>query len=265
MRKVLTGIVILWLSFLVIVPMCGIISHTFADGWSPFANSLVQPEAIAGFKLTILISVIAVISNVIFGTICGLVMARQTFFGKSILEELVSLPLAVSPVVAGFMFILLFGKTGWIGSWFEAGGIQIIYALPGMIIATIFVTMPFVAKEVLPVLLEIGTNQEDAASTLGASSWQTFWRVTFPSIRWGLAYGITLTIARALGEFGAVLVVSGNIIGRTQTATLHIHEEYINFHYQGALSASLVLAVVSFSMLLFLELIRHRVERGKEA
>ncbi|HPQ40844.1 MAG TPA: sulfate ABC transporter permease subunit [bacterium] len=264
MRKLLIGIMLLWLAVLIVFPLAGIVSNALREGWAPFAAALDQPETVHAFKLTLIITVIAVAVNVVFGTIIGLVLARQSFPGKTLMEELVSMPLAVSPVVAGFMFILLFGKNGWLGEWFAAGGIPVIYALPGMILATVFVTLPFVAKEVVPVLLEIGTEQEAAARTLGASPWQTFRRVTLPSIRWGLVYGITLTMARALGEFGAVLVVSGNIIGRTQTATLHIHEAYTNLEFQGAFSASLVLAAVSFAVLLIMEAVKRRMEDGKE-
>ena len=166
----------------------------------------------------------------------------------------------VSPVVAGFMFIVLFGPDGWLGRWFEAGGVRIVFAVPGMVLATLFVTLPFVARQVVPVLREFGLEQEEAARTLGANEWQTFWRVTIPSVRWGLAYGVTLTVARALGEFGAVLVVSGSIIGKTQTATLLIHQEFTDFHYAGAFTASLVLAVVSFCLLVAMELIKKRVQ-----
>jgi len=154
---------------------------------------------------------------------------------------------------------VLFGPEGWLGRWFELGGIRIVFAVPGMVLATIFVTLPFVARQVVPVLREFGLEQEEAARTLGANGWQTFWKVTLPSVRWGLAYGVTLTVARALGEFGAVLVVSGSIIGRTQTATLHIHQEFTDFHYAGAFAASLALAVVSFCLLVVMELMKKKV------
>ena len=192
-----------------------------------------------------------------------MVLAQQKFRGKTFLNGLVDLPLAVSPVVAGFMFIVLFGQQGWLGRWFEQGGIQIVFAVPGMVLATIFVSLPFVVREVVPVLMECGLEQEEAARTLGASRWQTFWRITLPSIRWGLAYGVTLTTARSLGEFGAVLVVSGSIIGRTQTATLHIHQEFNDFHFQGAFSASLVLAAASFLLLIIMELVKKHVGNGQ--
>lgn len=260
----LTGIMLVWLAFLVIVPLGAVGWSAFENGIRPFIQALDNPAARHAFQLTLGITVIAVVINTVFGIIIALVLSRQRFYGRMLLEELTSLPLAVSPVVAGFMFIILFGKNGWLGSWFEAGGIQVIYALPGMILATIFVTLPFTAKELIPILREIGTDHEDAARTLGASPWQTFFRITLPSIRWALAYGITLTTARALGEFGAVLVVSGSIIGRTQTATLFIHQEFTDFHYQGAFSASVVLALISFIMLVIMELLKHRLESQRD-
>jgi sulfate transport system permease protein len=196
--------------------------------------------------------------NTLIGVILALVLVKQNFKGKFFFEGLVDLPFAVSPVVAGFMFIILFGPRGWIGNWFDAHQIKIIYAFPGMLIATLFVTLPFVCREVIPVLKEFGLNQEEAAYVLGASRWQTFWRVTLPSIKWGLVYGITLTIARSIGEFGAVLVVSGNVIHKTQTATLHIHQEFTDFNYAGAFSAAIVLALLSFFILTTMQRIYRR-------
>jgi sulfate transport system permease protein len=190
----------------------------------------------------------------------AIVFARYNFKGKLLLESLIDLPFAVSPVVAGFMFIILFGPGGWIGSWFESVDIKIIYALPGMIIATLFVTLPFVVREILPILREFGREQEEAAATLGAGGWQTFWLVTLPSIKWGLTYGITLTIARSIGEFGAVLVVSGAIINKTQTATLHIHDQFTDLNYAGAFSAALVLAIFSFVILSLIQYIYKKRE-----
>ena len=195
-----------------------------------------------------------------FKQILGHSFRQQDFRGKLFLEGLLDLPFAVSPVVAGFMFIILFGPKGWLGNWFHAYNIKIIYALPGMIIATLFVTLPFVAREVIPVLSEYGLEQEEAAYILGASKWQTFWRVTLPSIKWGLIYGITLTIARSIGEFGAVLVVSGSIINRTQTATLHIHQQFTDFNYSGAFSAAMVLALLSFTILIIMKCLYKKKE-----
>ena len=208
--------------------------------------------------MTLIITFIAVTINTVVGTILAIVLSRHEFKGKLLLESLIDLPFAVSPVVAGVMFIILFGPEGWIGSWFESMNIKIIYALPGMIIATLFVTLPFVVREVTPVLREFGRDQEECAAILGASGWQTFWRVTLPSIKWGLAYGITLTIARSIGEFGAVLVVSGSIINKTQTATLYIHDQFTDFNYAGAFAAALILAAISFVVLNAIQFVYKR-------
>jgi sulfate transport system permease protein len=258
----LTGLVLAWFAILILSPVGALVRGTWQEGFSASVSALATPTARHAFLLTLGITVAAVAVNTIFGTLLALVLARQRFRGKLLLEGVVDLPFSVSPVVAGVMFIVLFGPEGWLGRWFEAGGIRVVFALPGMVLATIFVTLPFVARQVVPVLRECGLDQEEAARTLGASAWQTFWRVTLPSVRWGLGYGITLTTARALGEFGAVLVVSGSIIGKTQTATLHIHQEFTDFHYAGAFAASLVLAIVSFCLLVIMELMKKRVEAG---
>jgi sulfate transport system permease protein len=248
-RWILLSCVLLWFFMLILTPLIGIIKETFGQGIEAVINSLATPASMHAFRLTLVLTVSTVVLNTLFGTILAIVLARQNFKGKLFLESLLDLPFAVSPVVAGFMFILLFGPKGWIGNWFFSLNIKIIYAFPGMLIATLFVTLPFVTREVLPVLREFGPEQEEAASTLGASHWQTFWRVTLPSIKWGLAYGVTLTIARSIGEFGAVLVVSGSIINKTQTATLRIHDQFTDFNYAGAFSAALLLAAVSFTLL----------------
>lgn len=260
--SLLLAAVLIWFAFLILLPVVGIVRGAFHEGPSAFFAALNTAEARHAFRLTLGITVASVLVNVFFGLTLALVLARQRFLGKTLLNAIVDLPFAVSPVVAGFMFIILFGPEGWLGRWFEAGGIRVVFALPGMVLATMFVTLPFVTREVVPVLVEAGREQEEAAWTLGAGGWDTFWRVTLPSIRWGLAYGITLTTARALGEFGAVLVVSGSIIRKTQTATLHIHQEFTDFHYQGAFSASLILAAVSFCMLVAMEILRKRATAG---
>lgn len=252
-KWMLLSSVLMWFFVLILTPLLGIIKETFNQGIEAVKNSLATPASVHAFWLTLVITISVVILNTLFGTILAVVLARQNFKGKLTLESLLDLPFAVSPVVAGFMFIILFGPKGWIGSWFSSMNIKIIYAFPGMLIATLFVTLPFVAREVLPVLREFGLEQEEAASTLGASQWQAFWKVTLPSIKWGLAYGVTLTIARSIGEFGAVLVVSGSIINKTQTATLHIHDQFTDFNYAGAFSAALLLAAASFLLLNFIQ------------
>jgi len=259
----LTVLVLAWFALLVLFPLGAVVRGAFREGFTVFLAALSTPEAGHAFGLTLFITVISVIVNVFFGVAMSLVLARQRFPGVTLLSAIVDLPFAVSPVVAGFMFIILFGPEGWLGRWFEAGGIRIVFALPGMILVTMFVTLPFVTREVVPVLMEAGVEQEEAASTLGAGSRRTFRSVTLPTVRWGLSYGIALTTARALGEFGAVLVISGSIIRRTQTATLHIHQEFTDFDYEGAFSASLVLAAVSFFMLIAMELMRRRADERR--
>ena len=185
---------------------------------------------------------------------------RQRFPGKGIVNALVDLPLALSPVVVGLAFLLLYSRTGWFGSWLTDHGIQIVFALPGMVLVTIFVSLPFVVREVVPVLREIGTEQEQAAATLGASPWQTFRQVTLPAIRWAIAYGVVLTTARALGEFGAVSVVSGHIVGKTETLTLHVEAQYQHFDYTGAYAASVVLALIAIATLVAMTLFKPKEE-----
>jgi sulfate transport system permease protein len=241
--------VIGWFLILIMFPVYGIMKEALRNGLNIFISSITTSAARHSFTMTLWITVATIIINTILGVILAIVLVKHSFRGKLFFEGLVDLPFAVSPVVAGFMFIILFGPHGWIGSWFEAHEIKIVYAFPGMLIATLFVTLPFVAREVIPVLKEFGLNQEEAAYILGASKWQTFWKVTLPSIRWGLVYGITLTIARSIGEFGAVLVVSGSIINKTQTATLHVHQEFTDFNYAGAFSAAIILALTSLVIL----------------
>lgn len=259
-KILLMAAVIGWFLSLILFPLYGIIKEAFQNGFHLFISSLTTPESRHSFLLTLWITTATVLINTFFGVVLAIVLVKQKFRGKLLFEGLVDLPFAISPVVAGFMFIILFGPQGWIGNWFESSGIKIIYAFPGMLIATLFVTLPFVAREVIPVLREFGIQQEEAAFVLGASRWQTFWRVTLPAIKWGLAYGVTLTIARSIGEFGAVLVVSGSIIRKTQTTTLHIHQEFTDFNYIGAFSAAIVLALASFFILTLMQRLYKRKE-----
>jgi len=201
---------------------------------------------------------VAVPLNTLFGVLCALVLVRQRFPGRSLLNAAIDLPFAVSPVVIGLALVLVYGNTGWLGPWFLDHGIQVIFAPLGMILATIFVSLPFVVRETVPVLREIGTEQEQAAATLGASSLQTFFRITLPSIRWGVAYGVVLTTARALGEFGALSVVSGKLAGRTETLTLHVEDRFQAFDLTGAYAAAVVLALLALATLLALNLIKPK-------
>lgn len=256
----LTAVVLSWFGLLILVPTLSLIRGAFSGGLAPFWRAITAPDALRAFQLTLGITAVATVVNTIFGVIFAVVLVRQRFWGKALVDGLVDLPFAVSPIIAGLMLVILYGPQGWLGRWLEPLGIRVVYAWPGMALATIFVTLPFVVREVVPVLREFGVDQEEVAYTLGAGKWTTFWRVTLPSVRWGLAYGITLTVARSLGEFGALLVVSGNILGRTQTATLYIHEGIDSFDVEGAYAASVVLAGVSFVMLIGMEALRRRVE-----
>lgn len=257
-RHLLTGAVLLWFSLLILFPLFGIARETLDYSWTTIRTALHSPASLHAFWMTLILTLAAVVINTVLGTISALVLARQRFFGRMLLESSIDLPFAISPVVAGFMLILLFGPNGWLGSVLERMNAKIVYAFPGMLLATLFVTMPFVIKEILPVLREFGAEQEECAAVLGANKWQTFRRVTLPSIRWGLGYGVTLTIARSIGEFGAVLVVSGSIIQKTQTATLMVHDQFTDLNYAGAFSAALVLALVSFVILNVIQYVYRR-------
>jgi sulfate transport system permease protein len=245
-----------YLVALLVVPVGIVARRAFQDGLDAFWAAITTPEALHALWLTILIALIAVPANTIFGIFCALAIVRRRFPGHGLVNSVVDLPLALSPVVVGLALVLVYGRNGWWGGWLNDQGIQVIYALPGMVLATIFVSLPFVVREVVPVLREIGDEQEEAASTLGAGPWHTFWRVTLPAIRWGVAYGVVLTTARALGEFGAVSVVSGRIAGRTETMTLHVEERFQSFDLTGAYASSVVLALLAVGTLLAMTLLR---------
>lgn len=266
-RRLLIAAVLAWFALLILVPAAALVRESLRGGLGALLSALVQPEVRRAFLLSLAITAVAVVVNLVFGIAFALVLARHRFLGRALADALLDLPFAVSPIVAGLMLIVLYGPDSWLGGLARSAGLQIVYALPGMIIATLFVTLPFVAREVIPVLDAIGTEQEQAAETLGAGRWATFWRVTLPSIRWAAAYGVALTAARSLGEFGAVLVVSGNLIGRTQTATLYVHDAAESFRPEGAYAASLVLAALSVAMLVGMEALRKRLDgpRGSHA
>ena len=250
-----------YLVLLLVLPVGLVFYRTFQHGFEPFWHALTDPDFLHALWLTVLIALIAVPLNTIFGVACALVLVRQQFRGKAVLNAFIDLPFALSPVVVGLALFLVYARTGWFGPWLSAHGIQIVFALPAMVLATIFVSLPFVVREVVPVLREIGTEQEEAAWTLGASPLSTFRRITLPAIRWGITYGVVLTTARCLGEFGAVSVVSGNLIGKTQTLTLHVNNRFQAFDFVGAYTASVVLAVLALMTLFLMNLFRKETPR----
>src|SRR3954469_1696344 len=259
-RYGLRGVAVFYLVAVLLGPLAMVFYRAFERGLHPLWSSLTDANTLHAFELTLEITAIAVPVNTLFGIVCALAIVRRRFPGAGIVNAIVDLPLALSPVVVGLMLFLLYGRTGWFGSFFQAHGIQILFATPSMVIATVFVSLPFVAREVVPTLRELGDEQEQAAHTLGASGWQTFWRVTLPSIRWAVVYGVVLTTARCLGEYGAVAVVSGRIEGRTETATLRVEERYDNFDLAGAYGISLVLAAIAVIVLVAMTVIKPREE-----
>jgi sulfate transport system permease protein len=247
-----------YLAVLLLVPIGIVLYRTFEPGAGAVWASITTPAAVHAFWLTIEITAIAVPLNTAFGIVAALVLVRSRVRGKRLLEALIDLPFAISPVVIGLALVLLYGRQGWLGPTLTGAGIQIIFSLPGMVLATIFVCLPFVVREVTPVLREIGDEQEQAAATLGASRRQTFWRITLPAIRWGVAYGIVLSTARAIGEFGAVSVVSGKIAGETVTLPLLVENRFSNFDLAGAYAASALMAVLALATLLAMTLLQRR-------
>ena len=255
----LRSIALGYLSILLIIPVIVIIIKAFEDGAGNVIDTLSTPEAQHAFWLTLVMVAIAVPLNTIFGIACALVLVRQNFRGKAILNGLIDLPFAISPVVIGLSLVLVYGSLdGWFGPWLLEQGIRVIFTPVGMVLATVFVSLPFVVREVEPVLREIGEDQEQAARTLGANGWQTFWRITLPSIRWGVTYGVVLATARALGEFGAVSIVSGRISGETETLPLFVQKQFETFNVSGAYAAALVLALIALATLLAMNLVRRR-------
>jgi sulfate transport system permease protein len=257
-RYGLRTVALLYLLFLLVLPVGLICWTTFQDGVAPVIESLTTPSALHAFRVTAEVAVLAVVANTLFGIGTAVLLVRHQFPGRRILNMLVDLPIAVSPVVVGLALILVYGRFAPFGGWLADRGIDIIFSLPGMVLATIFVCLPLVVRAVTPVLEEIGIEQEQAAWTLGANPWQTFRRVTLPAIRWALAYGMVLALARSLGEYGAVAVVSGRIKDQTQTLTLFVEERFQNFDQQSAYAAAFAMAVVAVVTLLITTLLRPR-------
>jgi sulfate transport system permease protein len=260
-QPLLITIALVYLVLLLLIPAAAVFYYAFRNGIQAFVEAAGTRDFIEAVRLTVIIALITVPLNTVFGLCAAWVIARHQFRGKTLLISIIDLPFAVSPVVAGLMIVLLYGRNGWLGPWLENTDIKILFALPGMVLATIFVTMPFVAREVIPVLEEIGSEQEEAARTLGASDWQIFWRVTLPSIRWGLMYGVLLTNARAMGEFGAVSVVSGSILGRTATLPIFVEQAYKNYLTEAAFGAAAILALLAGVTLVIKEILERKTDR----
>ncbi len=257
-RLGLRTLALAYLGILVALPVGLIIARAFGDGIGAFWEQITTPAAISALSLSLLIVAIVVPLNVVFGVATAIALVRGRMPGKGLVQAIVDLPFAVSPIVVGVSLILLWGSAGWFG-FLDEQGFKVIFALPGMVLATIFVTLPFVVREVEPVLHEIGDEQEQAAATLGATRWQTFWRITLPAIRWGLTYGVILTIARSLGEFGAVIMVSSGIAGESQTLTLLVHSRYIDDHNTfGAYAAATLLMFLAIAALLVMTVLDRR-------
>jgi len=254
----LIGIAIVYLGFVLYIPALNVFVQAFSKGVGPFLKNLTEPNFLVAVRLTLLLAVISVPVNMVFGLCAAWAIARNKFPGRTLILSIIDLPFSISPVVAGLMIVLLYGRNGWFGSFLQAHDIKVVFAFPGMLLATAFVSMPFVAREVIPVLEEAGVDQEEAAKTLGAKDWQIFWRVTLPNIRWGLLYGLILTNARAMGEFGAVSVVSGNIAGKTQSLPLFVEDAYKQYETEAAYSAAVLLALLAVVTLVLKEILERK-------
>ncbi|XFA73379.1 sulfate ABC transporter permease subunit CysW [Thermosynechococcaceae cyanobacterium Okahandja] len=254
----LIAIAIAYLSLILLIPAANVIFQAFRRGVMPFLQNLLEPDFLHALWVTFSLALVVVPLNTVFGLCAAWAIARHRFRGRTLLLSIIDLPFSISPVVAGLMLVLVYGRNGWLGGWLQALDIRVIFAFPGMVLATAFVSLPFVAREVIPVLEEIGTDQDEAAKTLGANDWQTFWRVTLPNIRWGLLYGVLLTNARAMGEFGAVAVVSGNIAGLTQSLPLFIEDAYKNYNTESACAAAIILGLLALVTLIVKELLERK-------
>ncbi|WP_414445043.1 sulfate ABC transporter permease subunit CysW [Burkholderia sp. 22PA0099] len=256
-RWVLTGVALLFLAGFLVVPLAAVFAQALAKGIGFYFESLADPDAWSAIVLTVTVAAIAVPLNLVFGVCASWAIAKFEFRGKAFLTTLIDLPFSVSPVISGLVYVLMFGAQGWLGPWLEAHDIQIIFAVPGIVMATIFVTFPFVARELIPLMQAQGNDEEEAARVLGASGWQIFRRVTLPNVRWGLLYGVILCNARAMGEFGAVSVVSGHIRGQTDTMPLHVEILYNEYNFSAAFAVASVLALLAL-VTLALKLLAER-------
>ncbi|HEY4235377.1 MAG TPA: sulfate ABC transporter permease subunit CysW [Lacipirellulaceae bacterium] len=263
-RYLLTGTSVAFLVVILFIPLAAVFAEALRNGFAAYVASFTDAQALSAIRLTLITAAICVTFNLIFGLVAAWAIAKFEFKGKSILISLIDLPFAVSPVISGLVFVLLFGMQGWLGPWLDSHNIQIIFAVPGIVLATLFVTFPFVAREVIPLMQEQGQDEELAAVSLGASGWQAFWRVTLPNVKWSVLYGVILCNARAMGEFGAVNVVSGKIRGKTNTMPLHVEILYNDYQYQAAFAVASLLALLALATLAAKSFVEWRVRREHE-
>ena len=263
-RVLLIGVALLFLTLFLFVPLVAVFAEAFAKGWHAYVDAITDPDAFDAIKLTLMTAAIAVPLNLVFGLAASWAIARFEFRGKNLLLTLIDLPFSVSPVISGLIYVLLFGAQGWFGPWLRDHDIRILFAVPGIVLATIFVTFPFVARELIPLMQEQGSEEEEAALVLGASGWRTFWHVTLPNIRWGLLYGVILCNARAMGEFGAVSVVSGHVRGETNTIPLQVEILYNEYNFAAAFAVASLLAMLALVTLVLKSLVEGRLH-GEEA
>jgi sulfate transport system permease protein len=257
-RRALIAVALAFLGFFLVLPLAAVFTEALRRGWGAYFAAFRDSDALAAIKLTLLTAALAVPANVVFGVAAAWAIAKFPFRGKSLLTTLIDLPFAVSPVISGLIYVLVFGLQGWFGPWLQEHDLKVIFAVPGIVLATTFVTFPFVARELIPLMQAQGPDEEYAAIVLGANGWQTFWRVTLPNIKWGLLYGVILCNARAMGEFGAVSVVSGHIRGETNTMPLHVEILYNEYNFVGAFAVASLLAMLAIVTLVLKSLVEWR-------
>jgi len=264
-RAALIAVALVFLTLFLFIPLAAVFTEALKKGWELYVESILDPDAVSAIKLTLIAAVISVPLNLVFGVAAAWAIAKFEFRGKSILLTLIDLPFSISPVIAGLMYVLLFGASGWFGPWLLEHDIKILFAVPGIVLATVFITFPFVARELIPLMQQQGTEEEEAALVLGASGWSTFWRVTMPNIKWGLLYGVILCNARAMGEFGAVSVVSGHIRGETNTMPLHVEILYNEYNFTAAFAVASLLALLALVTLAVKSFIEWRLHEARKA
>lgn len=264
-RITLIAVALVFLTLFLFIPLAAVFTEALKKGWELYVESVMDADALSAIKLTLIAAAISVPLNLVFGVAAAWAIAKFEFRGKSILLTLIDLPFSISPVIAGLMYVLVFGASGWFGPWLAEHDIKILFAVPGIVLATVFITFPFVARELIPLMQQQGTEEEEAALVLGASGWSTFWRVTMPNIKWGLLYGVILCNARAMGEFGAVSVVSGHIRGETNTMPLHVEILYNEYNFTAAFAVASLLALLALVTLAVKSFIEWRLHQAKTA